>query len=193
VLLILFAFSILSETYLFMAGNLEARAKMSHGSQITQTIQQQITAKSAELALCPAGIVTKCKNPRTAELTALQSQLNTTMGANDTSYASVALQQFWGFVGGMVGASPAALELARYVLLSAVLEIVCLFFLGEFGSYKRIEDYDEPMQKPAQQERVVNPQPKVQAPAPPQVQQPPKPTVTTALPQYKTSFKDLKW
>ena len=101
VLLILFVFSVLSETYLFMAGNLEAQAKLTHVSTVSDTLQQQVIAKQAELAKCNPTHLTKCVNPRTAELSALQAQLNTSVSAGGTStgYKAIAFQQFWATIG----------------------------------------------------------------------------------------------
>lgn len=186
----LYALSMFAATFMLTSHNTSAIAQQS--DQQIATIQQSITEKRKELAACPSGIVTKCVNPRTAELTTLQNQLTEAQNVSGDIIAAKNTAATWGKMSKFLGMAPEDLQVkfsfARAFLLEIIAPILVSIFLTRYRS--RL------VQVQQQQERVVNlleqpaaEQKTQQAQAPATQTPPPK-----VLPSYKVGgLKGLKW
>ena len=180
----LYALSMFAATFMLTSHNTSAIAQQSD-SRIA-TLQQAVTAKRAEAAACPRGIVTKCLNPRTAELTTFQNQLTEAQNVSGDIIAAKNTAATWEKVSKFLGMTPEDLQVKFSFARAFLLEIIAPILVSIFLTRYRNSLVSAQLQ--VQQERVINqPEHPAAPPKPQQVQAP------SALPKYTTSFKNLKW
>jgi predicted signal transduction protein with EAL and GGDEF domain len=96
IVLVLFAMSITATVYFLLANPIKGDVKLTQTAHRTETLQTAITAKQAQLSGCNATYLTKCVNPRTAELTALQSDYDKALASESDLAEIQANKAFWG-------------------------------------------------------------------------------------------------
>jgi hypothetical protein len=134
---ILFCLSIGSETWFLMSGALKGSAQLEQSTERAESLQTQITAKQAQLALCNPNHLTKCVNPRIAELSALQSELNKTAQLNNDE--AMANQKFWSQIAVATGTTPDNLQLGLNVMRSILQELFGIYLFAQFSTWKRLQ------------------------------------------------------
>lgn len=140
---ILFCLSIGSETWLLMNGHLQDTAKLESVTGRSAALQSQLAAKQAQLAACNPNYLSKCVNPRTAELQALQSESDKILQAESSQAQTIANQKFWQQIATATGASVDNLQLGLNLLRSFLAELIGLFLLAQFSTFKRLQNYTE--------------------------------------------------
>lgn len=117
IVLILFTLSITATVYFLLANPLKDDVKLSQTQQKTAQIKQAIDAKQTQLSSCKANYLTKCVNPRTAELQKLQMDYNAALTA----------------------------ESKLSDLRGVLLEIIGLALIAQATANKRIQNYNAPV------------------------------------------------
>jgi membrane protein implicated in regulation of membrane protease activity len=131
----LYALSMFSATFMLSSHNSNASLQ-AKTSQVT-TLQADIAAKRAELDKCPAGALTKCVNPRTAELSSLQAQL---ADANQLSHDDAMAQNLtvtWEKFAHVIGDTPDSLQVKLAFFRAFLLEIIAPILVSLFLAYYR--------------------------------------------------------
>ena len=136
---ILFCLSIGSETWFLMSGTLKGTAQLEQSTERTESLQAQIVAKQAQLAACNPSHLTKCVNPRTAELSALQSELDKAALADAQNSEALANQKFWAQIAAATATTPENLQLGINVMRSFLQELFGLYLFAQFSTWKRLQ------------------------------------------------------
>lgn len=183
IVLSLYALSMLAATFMLTSHNANAVGEQ-YDTRIA-TIQQSITAKRAEVAACPAGFVTKCLNPRTKELTALQSELSVAQNVSKDVIAAKNTALTWDKLAKTLGTTPDELQVKLAFARAVLLEIIAPIFVSIFLSAYRNR---LPSSQHEPTARVVSDAPSQM----PQVQQQPAQVPQTAqsaqLPSYSVKL-----
>ena len=132
----LFGLSMLAATYTLASHSTDAIVQQSDSK--VATIEKQIADKKHELAACNPNILTKCVNPRTLELTALQSQLTQAQNVSDDIIAAKNAAVTWEKLAGSLGMPASELQVklafARAVLLEIISPLLVSIFLASYRS-----------------------------------------------------------
>jgi hypothetical protein len=150
IVITLYCLSMLAATFMLTSHNTSAAAEQ-FDSRVA-SISQQVTAKRAELAACPVGIVTKCVNPRTAELTALQKQLSEAQNVTSDVIAAKNTAATWEKMARTLGTTPDELQVKLAFARAILLEIIAPIFVSIFLTAYRNR---LPTAQPSQFERVI--------------------------------------
>lgn len=138
---ILFALSIMASVWFLVSNPLKEDVALNHASHKTTQIEQAITSKKAAIAACNQSYVTKCVNPRTQELTALQNEYNEAL-ASESKYSEVeASREFWKMSAGAMGTTPENLKMGLALVRSVLLELLGIVLIGQFTSNKRLQSH----------------------------------------------------
>lgn len=164
---ILVILSIGAETWFLVSGSLKEATLIEQSSGQTAALQTRISDKQTQLAACNPTSLSKCVNPRTAELEALQTELATITAAGSSSVAQTeakANAKFWSQAAAATGTTPENLLLGINIVRAILQELFGVYFLGQYSTWKRLNKLQAQGFQPQQvEERVVNPAP---APAP---------------------------
>jgi len=136
---ILFCLSVGSETWFLLSGSLKGTTQIEQTAARSTSLETQIAAKQTQLAACNPSHLSKCVNPRTAELTALQGELNKVSAAATANADALANEKFWKQMGEATGASPENLQLGLDLTRAFLQELFGLYFLGQFSTWKRLK------------------------------------------------------
>lgn len=136
---ILFCLSVGSETWFLLSGSLKGTTQIEQTASRSTSLETQIAAKQVQLAACNPNHLSKCVNPRTAELTALQGELNKVSAAATANADALANEKFWKQMGEATGASPENLQLGLDLTRAFLQELFGLYFLGQFSTWKRLK------------------------------------------------------
>ncbi len=152
----LYCLSMLAATFMLTAHSTNAMVAQSD-LKVT-TIEQAITAKRAELAACNPMVLTKCINPRTAELTALQADLanaqNVPQAVLDAKNNAATWEKMAEALGTQVEELQVKLAFTRAILLEIIAPILVSIFLTAYRN-KVAKNHAE--NENERTERVVNP------------------------------------
>ena len=151
----LYSLSMFSATFMLASHN----ANSSLQAQTTQveSLQADIEAKRAELAKCNSSHLSKCVNPRTAELSALQAQLSDARKLSATDVKAKNIATTWDKFAQVMGDAPDSLQVKLSFARAFLLEIVSPLLVSIFLAY-----YRNRMATPgANAERIINPEPVV--------------------------------
>lgn len=190
IVMILFCLSVGSETWFLLSGSMKGATQIEQTAKQTETLQAQIDAKSAQLASCNPTVLTKCVNPRTAELSALQAQMTALSAAAVTNEEAIANAKFWEQAAKSTGTTPENLQMGLDIVRAVLQELFGLLLLGQYSTWKRLKNLESA--PTVSVERDITPQAQVQAApvvappvalpqtqvAPPAVYHPPRPQAT---------------
>lgn len=139
IVLILFALSITATVYFLLANPIKGDVRLTQSTNRTEIIQAQITAKQAQLSSCKSSYLTKCINPRTAELSALQSQYDKAI-ANESDLSAIqANKAFWNKAGAFVGTSADDLQIYFAIIRGVLLEVIGLALIAQATANRRLQ------------------------------------------------------
>lgn len=138
IVIVLFALSITATVYFLLANPLKEDAKLTNSTQSTERIEKAIAAKQAQLLQCNASYLTKCVNPRTAELNALQNQLTQVVTSNGDLTAIQANKAFWVKAGKFAGTDADSLQMYFAIARGVLLEIIGLALIAQATANRRI-------------------------------------------------------
>jgi hypothetical protein len=149
IVLILFAMSITATVYFLLTNPLKDDVKLSQTQQKTAQIKQALDAKQAQLSSCNVKWLTKCVNPRTAELQKLQTDYTAAL-ASEAELAEIqANKAFWGKIGKFIGKSADDTQMYYAILRGIVLEVLGLALIAQATANKRIQSYNAPVIPPS--------------------------------------------
>ena len=92
---LLFALSISSAVYVLTIAPTKNDAIVTQSDTRTETLQQQIAAKQAQVSACNPSYISKCIKPLNDQLTDLQGELNALLKQNDSLTEAKANAEFW--------------------------------------------------------------------------------------------------
>lgn len=138
ILLILFCLSIGAEAWFLGNGSSKENAQLETSSAQFDSLKEQIQSKQAQLALCNPNHLTKCVNPRTTELNALQDEFNQLQLNQSSKIDAVANQKFWQQIAKATNTSTENLQLGLDLLRAILQELIGLFLLSQYSTYKRL-------------------------------------------------------
>jgi hypothetical protein len=155
IVLTLIAISAVSEGFVLLKPALITNAQTQLNDAHRAKIQTQIDAKMTQLNNCPPNALTKCVNPRTAELSALQAQLNTPVESTSdvqsvVTYMDVLLNK--------PQYAPLRPLMVRHLVIAVLIEFFGFLSLYEYGRYKRSLDGLATVDADTV-ERVIQPEP----------------------------------
>lgn len=161
IVMILFCLSVGSETWFLLSGSMKGATQIEQSAKQTETLQAQIDAKSAQLASCNPTVLTKCVNPRTAELSALQAQMTALSAASAVNEEAIANAKFWEQAAKSTGTTPENLQMGLDIVRAVLQELFGLLLLGQYSTWKRLKNLESaPV---VSVERDITPQVQVQA------------------------------
>lgn len=134
----LFALSISAAVFVLTISPAKNETLVNQSDTRTETLQQQIAAKKAQIAACPASFATKCINPRTNELNTLQTELNDILKQSDTLTDAKANLQFWTKAAEYLGTNPNSLQLNFAIARAVLLDLLGLILISQYTATKRI-------------------------------------------------------
>lgn len=139
VVAILFALSIMAAVWFLISNPLKEDVALNHATHKTAQLEQAINAKKVAIAACNPSYVTKCVNPRTAELSTLQAEYNAALSSESQYNAAAANQAFWKQSADFIGTSPENLKMGLALVRSVLLELLGIVLIGQFSSNKRLQ------------------------------------------------------
>jgi hypothetical protein len=145
IVIILFALSITATVYFLLANPLKDDVKLNQSSQKTAQLKQAIEAKQAQLSSCNSNYLTKCVNPRTAELQKLQTDYNAALTAETDLSAIAANKVFWEKSAAFMGTTRDNLQMYFAITRGVLLEIIGLALIAQATANKRIQNYNAPV------------------------------------------------
>jgi hypothetical protein len=131
IVLILFALSITATVYFLLANPLKDDVKLTQSTHRAETIQAQIVAKQTQLSGCNGNYLTKCVNPRTAELSALQSEYDKALVKEESLSAIQANKAFWEKIGKFAGKSADEMQMYYAIMRGVLLEFIGLALIAQ--------------------------------------------------------------
>ncbi len=143
IVICLYGLSMMAATFMLTTHATSAIVEQSD-SKIA-AIQAQIEAKRKDLDACPAGILTKCINPRTAELTALQAELSAAQNVSRDVLEAKDRAATWQKFAKALGTTPEDLQIKINLGRAILLEILAPLFVSLF-----LAAYRKRMPQPAQ-------------------------------------------
>lgn len=187
----LYCLSMLAATFMLTAHNTSALATQ-YDSRVA-TIQKSIDDKKAQISACNQSYVSKCVNPRTAELTALQAELATAQNVSGDVIAAKNTAATWEKLAKILDSTPEELQVKLAFARAFILEIIAPIFVSLFLSTYRnrlsatheriIETPEQVYAKEEQQAQPIQPQPQ-----PVRYEQPQQ------VPQFTPiKYSGLKW
>lgn len=139
IVLILFALSITATVYFLLATPLKDDVKLSQSTQRIAALQAQITAKQAQLSACNGNYLTKCVNPRTAELSALQSDYANAL-ASETDLSEIqANNAFWEKISFFISKRKDDVQLYYAIMRGVLLEVIGLALIAQATANRKLQ------------------------------------------------------
>jgi hypothetical protein len=144
--MILFALSISAAVFSLTINPARQETSLKQADSQVSTVQNAIAAKQTQLAACNPSYLTKCVNPRTQELEALQSQLSEMLKQSKDLAEARASAQFWQKVADYIGTNPNDLQLNFAIARAVVLDLLGLILISQYTATRRLqlEKYPNP-------------------------------------------------
>jgi len=134
IVIALYCLSMLAAT--FMLTSHSTSAVVTQSDDRIALVSQQISEKRAELALCNPNHLTKCVNPRTAELTALQADLASAQNVSQDVLEAKNNAATWEKMAVALGTNVEDLQVklafSRAILLEVIAPILVSIFLTAY-------------------------------------------------------------
>ncbi|TAK94305.1 hypothetical protein EPO05_06510 [Patescibacteria group bacterium] len=137
--MILFALSISAAVFSLTINPARQETSLKQADSQVSTLQNAITAKQTQLAGCNPSYLTKCVNPRTAELQALQTQLNELLKQSNALSEARASAQFWQKAADYLGTNPNDLQLNFAIARAVVLDLLGLILISQYTAARRLQ------------------------------------------------------
>ncbi len=132
----LYCLSMLAATFALTGHNTSAIVAQSDAR--IASIQQSITEKKAEIKACHVMALSKCVNPRTAELTALQTELLDAQNVSKEVIDAKNQAATWDKLAKILGTTPENLQVKLAFARAVLLEIISPIFVSLFlAAYRK--------------------------------------------------------
>ena len=145
IVLILFALSITATVYFLLANPIKDDVKLSQTSQKTAQLKKAVDAKQMQLSLCNVNYLTKCVNPRTAELQKLQTDYTAALSSESELSEIQANKAFWQKSAAFVGTDSDSLQMYFAITRGVLLEVLGLALIAQATANKRLQSYHAPV------------------------------------------------
>lgn len=182
IVLILSTLSVGSETWFLMSGHLKEMTVMEQSSTRIESLKTQVSDKKAQLAACKPSHLSKCVTPRTAELTALQAELNTALEADAANIEVTAGEKFWIQIAEAVGTTSANLHLGVNLVRSILSELIGVALFSQYGAWRRMKAIEAEAPQMSRRSQRTAPETSLESLPSPQLAPEPKPAARPARP-----------
>lgn len=145
IVLILFALSITATVYFLLANPIKDDVKLQHSEHRAEEIKKALDAKQAQLSSCNANYLTKCVNPRTAELQKLQEDYTAALSREAELSEIQANKAFWGKIGKFIGKSADDTQMYYAIMRGVLLEVLGLALIAQATANKRLQTRNAPV------------------------------------------------
>jgi len=116
---------------------------VSQGNSRIESLQKSIEDKKAQIAVCNPFFVSKCINPRTLELNALESELSTILKQSDSLTDARANAQLLVKAAEYLGTNANSLQLNFAIASAVLLVLLGLIFISQYTAAKRIKSNED--------------------------------------------------
>ena len=140
IVIVLFLLSITATAYFLLSSPLKEMAKLNNGTEIVTQLQQAINNKQAQLDKCNPTHLSKCVNPRTEELDALQTEYSNALALNSHSSDIQANRAFWQKAAIFIGTDADSLQLYFAIVRGILLELIGLALIAQASSTQHREN-----------------------------------------------------
>lgn len=137
--LILFALSISAAVFSLTINPARQETVINQADERITTLKAQIRTKTAQIAACNPSFVSKCINPRTQELEALQSEFNALLQASDKLLEAKATAAFWSKAAAYFKTNPRDLEFNFAIARAVLLDLLGLVLVSHYTSARRMQ------------------------------------------------------
>jgi hypothetical protein len=139
---LLFALSISAAVFVLTISPAKDETLISQSDSKVSSLEKAIADKKAQAAACNQSYLSKCVNPRTSELNALQEELNAILKQSDTLTEAKANQQFWIKAAEYLGTNPNSLQLNFAIARAVLLDLLGLILISQYTAAKRLQNLD---------------------------------------------------
>lgn len=140
IVLLLFALSISAAVYSLTINPTRQQAVVEQADGKIDSLKEAIAGKEAQLAACNPAYVSKCLNPRTIELKALQDYLAVLMAQGDNLVEAKASAAFWAKAAAYLNTDANDLQLNFAIARAVVLDLLGLILIGQYTAAKRLQN-----------------------------------------------------
>jgi len=141
--LLLFVLSISAAVYSLTINPTRQQAVIEQADGKIDNLKQAVAAKEVQLANCNPAYVSKCINPRTDELKALQDDLTVLMAQNDNLVEAKASAAFWAKAAAYMKTDANDLQLNFAIARAILLDLLGLILVGQYTAAKRMQNAPE--------------------------------------------------
>lgn len=145
IVLILFGLSITATVYFLLANPIKDDVKLNHSTHRAEEIKKALDAKQTQLSGCNANYLTKCVNPRTAELQKLQTEYTAALASESELSEIQANKAFWQKCAAFFGTDSDSLQMYYAIMRGVLLEVLGLALIAQATANKRIQNYHAPV------------------------------------------------
>lgn len=138
IVIVLFALSISAAVFVLTISPAKEESLVNQSDSRIESLQKSIEDKKAQIAVCNPSFVSKCINPRTSELNALEGELSTILKQSDSLLDAKANQQFWIKASEYLGTNPNSLQLNFAIARAVLLDLLGLIFISQYTAAKRL-------------------------------------------------------
>ena len=153
IVVVLMAMSVFASFWFLASNPLKGEVGLESNAAQVERLQSAVSAKQAALDKCNPTHLTKCVNPRTAELTDLQSQLSEASKKNEAFAEAAASKLFWQKTAASVGMDADNLRQGFALFRSIILELLGVVLCGQFFGNERLKKYKPVIEQEPQQTR----------------------------------------
>ncbi len=136
--MILFALSISAAVFVLSISPAKNNATIAQFDERRGMLERNLDDKKAELAKCNPNHVSKCVTPRTAELTQMQTELNTflTQADNAKIIEAKANDEFWKKAADYLGSDSNSLQFNFNIARAVLLDVIGLILISQYTANK---------------------------------------------------------
>jgi hypothetical protein len=139
IVLLLFALSISAAVYSLTINPTRQQAVVEQADGKIDALKEAVAGKEAALAACNPAFVSKCINPRSLELKALQDDLTVLMAQGDNLIEAKASAAFWAKAAAYLNTDANDLQLNFAIARAVVLDLLGLILIGQYTASKRLQ------------------------------------------------------
>ena len=137
---VLFSLSISAAVFVLVLNPTKQETAIKSADSKIQSLEKSIADKQAAVNACNPTFLTRCINPRTAELNALQTELNAILNQADNLNDAKASAEFWSKSAKFLGTNPTDLQFNFALARAVLLDLLGLIFIAQYSATKRINE-----------------------------------------------------
>lgn len=137
---ILFALFISAAVFCLTIAPSKNEAIVTQSDSRIESLNKAIADKQEQIAACNQSYLSKCVNPRTAELNALQSQLADISKQSDNLTDAKAQAAFWAKAAEYLGTNPHSLQMNFAIARAVLLDVLGLILISQYTASRRLQN-----------------------------------------------------